>query len=212
MLQFTPRIYRVPYYHITLGESMKRVIAAIFVVCVLTICSTFAQEKQAPEPPSMKRPEPGPERARLSFLVGKFATETHILPSPMMKEGAKGKGTSIITWGLDSMFLTVDEQSINAILGNYKGHGMLGYDPQERKYILSMFNNFGDHPQYQGNFVGDTLVLTTKVLSPGGSFDQQLQWFRVGTLVRLRILNDFGQGLRPVIDQTGTPSSGASKK
>lgn len=191
---------------------MKRVIAAIFVVHVLTFCSVYAQEKQTAETPSMKRPEPGPERARLSFLVGKFATETHILPSPMMKEGAKGKGTSIIEWGLDSMFLTLEEQSTNAILGNYKGHGMLGYDPREKKYVLSMFNNFGDHPQYQGNFVGDTLVLATKVLSPGGSFDQQLQWFRDGSRVRLRILNDFGQGFRTVIDQTATPSSGAAKK
>ncbi len=191
---------------------MKRVIAAIFVVCVITFCSTFAQEKQTPEPPSMKRPEPGPERARLSILVGNFTTETRILPSPMMKKGATGTGTSVISWGLDSMFLSVDEQSINPILGNYKGHGMLGYDLQEKQYVLSMFNNFGDHPQYRGSFVGDTLVLVTKVPMPGRSFDQKLEWFRDGSLVRLRILNDSGQGWRPVIDQTATPSSGASKK
>jgi hypothetical protein len=110
------------------------------------------------------------------------------------------------------MFLFVDEQSINSLLGNYKGHGMLGYDLQEKQYVLSMFTNFGDHPQYRGSFVGDTLVLTTKVSAPRGSFDQKLQWFRDGNTVRLRILNDFGQGLKLVIDQTATPSSGAAKK
>jgi hypothetical protein len=160
----------------------------------------------------MKRPKPGPERARLSFLVGNFTTETRILPSPMLKKGATGTGTSVIAWELDSMFLTVDEQSINPVLGNYKGHGMLGYDLQEKQYVLSMFNNFGDHPQYRGSFVGDTLLLATKVPMPGRSFEQKLEWFRDGTVVRLRILNDFGQGLRPVIDQTSTPSSGAVKK
>ena len=191
---------------------MKRLIATIFFVYVLTFCSVSAQEKQTPAPPSMKRPEPGPERARLSFLVGNFTTETKMLPGPMMKKGATGTGTSVISWGLDSMFLTVDEQSVNPVLGNYKGHGMLGYDPQEKQYVLSMFNNFGDLPQYRGSFVGDTLVLATKVSAPRGSFDQKLQWFRDGALVRLRILNDFGQGFRPVIDQTSTPSSGAAKK
>lgn len=191
---------------------MKRMIAAIVVVFLATSWSIFAQEKQTPVPPSMKRPEPGPERARLSFLVGNFTTETRILPSPMMKKGATGTGTSVISWGLDSMFLTVDEQSINPILGNYKGHGMLGYDPQEKQYVLSMFNNFGDHPQYRGSFVGDILVLTTKVAMPGRSFDQRLEWFRDGSLVHLRILNDIGQGWRPVIDQMSSPESGAAKK
>jgi len=191
---------------------MKKIVTVIFVVCVLNICSAFAQEKQTPAPPSMKRPEPGPERVRLSFLVGNFTTETRMPPGPMMKNGAIGTGTSVISWGLDSMVLTVDEQSINPVLGNYKGYGMLGYDPQEKQYVLSMFNNFGDHPQYRGSFIGDTLVLATKVPMPGRSFDQQLRWFREGALVRLHILNDFGQGPKLVIDQTATPSSAAPKK
>ena len=181
----------------------------IFVFCFAA--SLFGQERKVSEPPTMKRADPGPERARLSFLVGNFTTVTQVLPGPMMKKGATGTGTSVISWGLDSMFLSLDEQSINPMLGNYKGHGMLGYDPQLKQYVLSMFNNFGDHPQYRGSFVGDTLVLTTTVPMPGRSFDQKLHWFRDGNLVRLRISNDFGQGLSPVIDQTSTPSSGPTK-
>lgn len=194
------------------GTSMKRAVAAMCIVSVLGLWSAPAQEKDHTNPPFMKRPEPGPERARLSFLVGKFVTETYILPSPRMKEGAKGAGTSIIEWSLDSMFLSVNEQSTNAILGNYQGHGMLGYDPQEKKYVLSMFNNFGDHPKYEGNFAGDTLVLATRVPLPGRAFDQRLQWFHEGRKVRLQILNDLGQGFKLVIDQTATHSSTATKK
>lgn len=189
---------------------MKNAIAAIFAISLLAF--PLAQEKHSSDTPAMKRPAPGPERARLSFLVGKFVTETYIPPSPRMKEGAKGTGTSIIEWSLDSMFLSVDEHSANAILGKYQGHGMLGYDPQQKKYVLSMFNNFGDHPRYEGNFVGDTLVLATRVPMPGGAFDQQLQWFHDGNKVRLRILNDVGQGFKLVIDQTSTQSPDAMKK
>ena len=187
---------------------MKKVIAAMCVVSVLGMWSIVAQEKERAAPPSMKRPEPGPERARLSFLVGKFSTETRLLPARMMKKEVIGAGTSVISWALDSMFLSVDEESINPILGNYKGHGMLGFDPQEKQYVLSMFNNFGDRPQYRGSFVGDTLVLGTKVPEPGHTFDQKLEWFRDGAAVRLRILNDVGEGFKPVIDQTSTPASG----
>jgi hypothetical protein len=191
---------------------MKKVITLIIIVSAFAFCPTFAQEKRAHDGPVMKRPEPGPERARLSFLVGNFTTKTRILPSPMMEKEALGTGTSIIAWGLDSMFLTVNEQSINPIFGNYKGYGMLGYDPQERQYTLSMFNNFGDQPQYRGNFAGDTLLLVTKVVTPGGSFEQTLQWFREGSIVRLRVLNNMGQGFLPVIDQAATPSSTGTKK
>lgn len=191
---------------------MKKVIALMIIVSALASCPTFAQEKQAQDAPVMKKPEPGPERARLSFLVGDYTTETRVLPSPMMEKEAVGTGTSIIAWGLDSMFLTVNEQSINPIFGNYKGYGMLGYDFQEKQYILSMFNNFGDQPQYRGNFAGDTLLLATKVSTPGGSFEQKLQWFKDGSIVRLRVLNNMGQGFLPVIDQTATPSFAGTKK
>lgn len=190
---------------------MQRLTALVFVMAAMAVSLLFAQEKQTAQPPAMKRPGPGPERARLSILVGNFTTETRIPPSRMFKNGSTGTGTSIIGWGLDSMFLTVDEQSINPVLGNYKGHGILGYEPQEKQYILSMFNNFGDHPQYRGSFIGDTLVLSAAIPMAGRSFEQKLEWFRDGAIVRLLIFNDFGEGMKLVIDQKATPSSGAIK-
>jgi hypothetical protein len=113
-------------------------------------------------------------RARLGFLVGSFVTETSMPPGPMAPKGASGTGTSVITRGLDSAFLLIDEQSVNSLFGAYKGHGVLGYDVHTNQYSLSMFNNFGDHPIYTGSFAGDTLVLLTKVPMPGRSFDQKV--------------------------------------
>jgi Protein of unknown function (DUF1579) len=158
-----------------------------------------------------QKPSQGPEWAKLAFLVGNFATETHVMPSPMAPNGGFGKGTTIMTWGLDSMFVMIDEQSVNQIFGNYKGHGMLGYDKRDGKYVLSMFNNFGDTPQYRGTFNGDTLTLMTKVEFPGGAFEQKLVWFRENNTVRLKIFNDIGKGSLLTIDETSTPSTKAMK-
>jgi hypothetical protein len=140
-------------------------------------------------------------RERLAFLVGSFVTEAHILPGGMIKKESVGKGTSEISWVLDSMFLYVDERSVNPAFGAYKGIGLLGYDPHEKQYVLSMYNNFGDHPQYRGSFSGDTLVLFAKIPAPGKSFDQQVRWYSEGENVRLDVLNDAGTGFAPIMKQ-----------
>ncbi len=144
-------------------------------------------------------------RVKLGFLTGNFATETRIPAMPSAPKGATGKGTSVITWGLDSMFLLIDEQSVNSVFGQYKGHGVLGFDGPSRQYILCMYNNFGDHPVYKGDFLGDTLVLKTTVAMPGHAFDQQLLWYKEGHSIRLKVLNDTGQGLSLVVDQIAVP-------
>ncbi len=158
-----------------------------------------------------QRPGQGPERAKLAFLVGTFSTETRVMPNSMSPNGGAGKGTTVATWGLDSMFVMIDEKSVNQIFGNYKGHGMLGYDKRDGKYVLSMFNNFGDNPQYRGNFRGDTLVLMAKVEFPGGSFDQKLVWFKEKNTIRLKIFNDMGEGFTLTIDEISTPSTNTMK-
>jgi len=178
--------------------KLNRAAAAALAAVLLIAGEISAQE------PAFKRPPPGPERERLSFLVGSFRTETRVLPGPMTQKEAVGTGTSVIRWGLDSMFLVIDEESTNPLLGNYKGLGLLGYDAAGKRYVLSMYNNFGDHPEYRGDFAGDTLVLAAKVPFPGGSFDQKLLWYRDGGKVLLRVLNDTGHGFVPVVEETAT--------
>jgi hypothetical protein len=146
-------------------------------------------------------------RARVGFLVGNFAIATYIPPTPKMQKGVTGKGASVITWALDSMFLAIEDESVNPLFGRYKAHGMLGFESQTHQFVLSMFNNFGDHPVYHGNFVGDTLVLQTKIPAPKGSFDQQLRWYKDGEAVKLKILNDSGKGFLLILEQTATPVS-----
>jgi len=160
----------------------------------------------------MQRPGPGHERAKLAFLTGTFATETHMPPSPMNPQEVVGKGTSTLRYGVDSMFILLDDQLENPVLGKYKAHGVLGYDVQHHRYTLAMFNNFGDAPHYTGVFNGDTLVLKATLEYPGGSFDQKMDWYKEGSNVRLKVYNDVGRGLTLVIDQIATPVSTGTEK
>lgn len=151
-----------------------------------------------PVSPSARTTAESP-RERLAFLIGSFVTEVHILPGRMVKTESVGKGTSEVSWVLDSMFLFIDERSLNPVLGAYKGFGLLGYDPHDKQYMLSMYNNFGDHPQYRGSFAGDTLVLEARIPAPRKPFDQQVRWYSDGENVRLDVLNDTGEGFVPVL-------------
>ncbi len=167
----------------------------------LLLGSGIAEGQQHPTGAPAARPQSENPRERLAFLVGSFATETRVLPGRMVKKESVGNGTSEITWVLDSMFLFIDEKSVNPALGAYKGFGLLGYSPHDRLYTLSMYNNFGDRPQYQGAFAGDTLVLTAHVPAPGKSFDQEVRWYPEGENVRLDVLNDTGSGFIPVMNE-----------
>jgi hypothetical protein len=168
--------------------------AAVVVVLIVGVVQLQAQE-------AIRRPGPGPERTKLSFLTGSFTTDTHMPPGPMNPEEVVAKGSSTLWFGVDSMFVLLDEQSDNPVLGKYKAHGVLGYNPRDMQYMLSMYNNFGDAPQYRGSFNGDTLVLKSKVQFPGGSFDQLLHWYKEGYSTHLKVYNDMGKGLMLVVDQ-----------
>ncbi len=176
---------------------MKNFWPLVMILCTLGIAAGRGQSTISPT----ARTTAENPRDRLAFLVGSFTTEVHILPGRMMKKESVGKGTSEITWALDSMFIVVDERSVNPVLGAYKGYGLLGYDRHDREYVLSMYNNFGDHPQYRGSFVGDTLVLGARIPAPGKAFDQQVRWYSEGDVIHLDVLNDTGEGFVPVLTQ-----------
>jgi hypothetical protein len=203
-----------PSFAIIFSEEktgMKDVATIIIVTMALLFGVSPAQGQNTSDSSTVQKQSPATQRARVEFLAGTFATATNMPPPPSMSKGATGKGTSVISWTLDSMFLSIDEQSVNSLFGHYKGYGMLGFDAQTGQFVLSMFNNFGDHPIYHGNFIGDTLTLQTNVPAPKGTFDQKLLWYKDGDTVKMRVLNDFGKGYFPVLEQTATPVSQRTK-
>ncbi|HXX64990.1 MAG TPA: DUF1579 family protein [Bacteroidota bacterium] len=190
---------------------MKNVAVMVLSILAIAGSTAVAQPKKSEQPAPMKRAGLSPEQAKLSFLVGTYSTETRVHLGPNASKDALGKGTSVIRWGLDSMVVFVEEKSVNRVLGNYEGFGVLEYDRNESRYVLSMYNNLGDHPQYRGTFSGDTLVLTCRVPSPGGAFDEKVVWYKDGATLRLQVLNDMGTGFVPIVDQSSRPADATGK-
>ncbi len=178
---------------------MKRIVLLVAGTLVVLFGQTFAQ---------MTKPSFGPELAKLSFLVGHFSTQSKMT---MGDNSANGTGMMKAHWGLDSMFVLFSTEEQNPAMGTYKGFGVLGYDSQNNQYVLSMYNNFADRPEYKGTFVGDTLVMSSKIESPQGPFDQQIKWYKDGSSVKLLVLNDFGQGYAVMLEQTATASVDSTK-
>ena len=177
---------------------MKTFCIAISAMVVLGASSLHAQ---------MTRATFGPEQQKLSFLVGTFTTSTEIL---MRDNNTTSNGHMKAYWGLDSLFVFMSASEETPAMGRFENFGVLGYDSQKDEYVLSMFNNYGTRPQFTGHFVGDTLVMRSHMETPRGPLDQEIRWYSSDKVVRMQVLNDFGQGSVLMVDQTLTPATDAN--
>lgn len=156
----------------------------------------------------MMRPVFGPKQEKLSFLLGKFTTESKIT---MGENTMSGNGYMHIRRRLDSMFVFITSEENNSRMGSYKSFGVLGYDSRDSEYVLTMFNNFGFQSEFKGGFSGDTLELSSQIETPRGTFNQKMDWFKEGTGLRLLVYNDFGQGYTLMVDETAKPAPETKK-
>src|SRR5208283_2356259 len=80
---------------------------SILIITIIFGCSTTHGQTTSDSPALL--------RSKVEFLVGSFTTSTNMPPpSTSMPKGATGTGTSVITWALDSMFLSIEEESVNS--------------------------------------------------------------------------------------------------
>ncbi len=192
---------------------MKKTLSVITIGLFLAAGTIVMAQEQPPAGGMPPKPKFGPELARLSFLAGNFTTENVAFDTPMGKGGA-GKGRNMNRWDLDSLFLITNYEGTMATMGKYKGHGLFTYDWQTQNYKCWWFDNYGNHGEYTGNFIGDTLALESEMQTPQGSMKERIMWHSEGKKVKFRMVWDMGQGAMPVMEETATPSgaSGSRKK
>ena len=188
---------------------MKKILSLISIGLILAVNATLcAQEQQQGGAPP--KPKFGPELARLSFLTGNFTTENMTYDTPVGK-GGPGKGRNMNRWGLDSLFVMANYEGTMAGMGDYKGHGMFTYDWQTGQYKCWWFDNYGNHNDYTGSFIGDTLTMESELVTPQGNLKERILWYPEGKKVKFRMTWDMGQGPIPVMEETATPSGGVGK-
>jgi hypothetical protein len=105
----------------------------------------------------MEMPHVLDEHRRLKALAGNWAGEEKIHPSPWDPKGGAAASRFQARADLDGFFLIADYVEERDGRVAYRGHGVYGYDPQQKCYTMHWFDSMGSgtpepaRGQWEGN-------------------------------------------------------------
>ena len=105
----------------------------------------------------MEMPHVLDEHRRLKALAGNWAGEEKIHPSPWDPKGGSATSRFQARADLDGFFLIADYVEERDGRVAYRGHGVYGYDPQQKCYTMHWFDSMGSgtpepaRGQWEGN-------------------------------------------------------------
>ncbi len=80
---------------------------------------------------------------KLQALAGNWTGDETIHPSPWDPKGGKATGSISSRIELDGFFLVSDYTEERGGQVSYRGHGIFGYDAQEKCYTMHWFDSMG---------------------------------------------------------------------
>jgi Protein of unknown function (DUF1579) len=132
---------------------MKNVVglSLLVLLALVLVATTGAQGPSGP-------PKPGPEHEKLSYFVGKWASEGDMKPGPF---GPGGKATFIenCEW-YEGKFAVVCKSEGEMAAMKIKGLEVMGYDQGEKTYTYFETNTMGENVFSRGTVDGDTWTWT----------------------------------------------------
>jgi hypothetical protein len=136
-------------------------------MCVAGLAQEKPAAKKSTDPAPMSAPKPAPEMKELRSLIGTWTLEETMEPSPLAPSGGTGTGTNTARSGPGG-FTVLMEQRSKGTMGNYLGHGVLTWDPNEKAYKSvwadSMTPGFVIET---GHKEGDNVVYTWEMMMQG---------------------------------------------
>lgn len=116
-------------------------------------------ETGKPAPAEMQVPQPGPEMAKLNFLIGSWTMTAEYLKSPMVPEGMKQTGWYKAQAGPGGFSVIVDFEADGAQWKEI-GHEILTWSPKKNAYVVyTVGNGFPDAVAGTGHWEGGDLVI-----------------------------------------------------
>ena len=112
----------------------------------------------------MEMPKPQEEHRRLEKLAGNWVGEEKIYPGPWDPQGGSATAKIESRSGLDGFFMITDYTETRGGQVSYRGHGVHGYDPSEKCYVMFWFDSMGSCGSLpaKGTWEGNRLVYTNK--------------------------------------------------
>lgn len=121
---------------------------------------------QAPSAP----PKPGPEQAKLAQFVGKWNSQADLKASPFGPAG-KYSGVETCEW-VSNRFGVMCRSQGTIPMGPISGVSLIAYDPQEKNYVYSEIDSFGEATISRGTLDGDTWTWTSEAKMGGKPMHQ----------------------------------------
>lgn len=145
--------------------AIASLVAAIFCCCA----SVQAQEKKegakAGAQTQTEMPKPGPEMAKLDFLIGSWTMNGEYLKTKMLPEGGKETGSYKAQLGPGGFSVIADFDLLGPF-GPEIGHEVLTWAPWQNAYWVSTVGNAFPGPVIgKGNWEGENLVIESTFVS-----------------------------------------------
>ena len=112
----------------------------------------------------MEMPKPQAEHKKLQELAGTWTAEETMFPSPWDPAGGKASGRIESRHELDGFFVVADYVQERGGCTSYRGHGVYGWDPNQKCYTLHWFDSMGTPcgEPMKGTWEGNRLVFQSK--------------------------------------------------
>lgn len=118
----------------------------------------------------MDMPKPGAAHQKLSALVGEWAGDETLHPSPWDPAGGPAEARVTNRWTADGFAVVQEyEQSRNGEV-TFRGLGVFSYDPSRDEYVMHWWDSMGSPVnQYRGRLEGNRLTLGAPMPQGGHS-------------------------------------------
>ncbi len=107
----------------------------------------------------MQMPKPGKFHAKLAAFVGEWAGDETVHPTPWDPAGGAAKGVTKSRIDCDGFAVVQDYTQKRGGKVSYRGHGVLGYDTNEKRYLWHWSDSMGGVPGdvIRGDWKGNKL-------------------------------------------------------
>jgi hypothetical protein len=118
----------------------------------------------------MEMPKPGDAHEKLGALVGEWAGDETLHPSPWDPVGGGAQAQVTNRWVADGFAVVQEyEQRRNGRV-TFRGHGVFWFDPGRGEYVMHWWDSMGGTAgEYRGRFDGDVLMLSAPMPQGGHS-------------------------------------------
>ena len=134
-------------------------------------------------------PKPGAEHQKLAALAGRWSGEEKLEPSPWDPKPSTATGHLETRVALGGFFVITEYRQERAGNTTYEGHGVYGYDPQERVYTMGWADSMTPVVGVaKGRWEGNTLTFTNETpRSPAGGYGRYTYVFEGPERITFRL-------------------------